>query len=202
MSRGEGKKERALLGMILHQGKPMTFGDMRRFAWHRSAWFWSSLRSSSNCRSAAMSDMHFLILGMRSGKTACGLRVHCFYPLREETQINGAGENVIGCAPCTRIAFRVTCKECRRVLDAKADIRKTSELNPDGGEESSPRMAKNMAMTPADKAELARLDVGWMLSKWRMMRRLSAERTSWMGCFVPKNETAHAVERAGPRRGL
>jgi hypothetical protein len=33
MSRGEGKKERALLGMILHQGKPMTFGDMRRFAW-------------------------------------------------------------------------------------------------------------------------------------------------------------------------
>src|SRR5215472_15616064 len=89
-----------------------------------------------------------------------------------------------------------------RVLDAKADIRKTSELNPDGGEESSPRMAKNMAMTPADKAELARLDVGWMLSKWRMMRRLSAERTSWMGCFVPKNETAHAVERGESGRGL
>ena len=106
-----------------------------------------------------MSDMHFLILGMRSGKTACGLRVHCFYPSREQAQINGPGENVIGCAPCTPIAFRVTCKECRRVLDAKADIRKTSELNADGGEESSPRMANNMAMTPEDKAELARL--GW-----------------------------------------
>jgi len=105
-----------------------------------------------------MSDMHFLILGMRSGKTACGLRVHCFYPSREEAQINGPGENVIGCAPCTPIAFRVTCKECRRVLDAKADIRKTSELDADGGEESSPRMANNMAMTPEDKAELARLD--------------------------------------------
>ena len=39
-----------------------------------------------------MSDMHFLILGVRSGKTACGLRVHCFYPSREEAQINGPGE--------------------------------------------------------------------------------------------------------------
>ena len=103
-----------------------------------------------------MSDMHFLILGVRSGKTACGLRVHCFYPSREEAEIDGPGENVIGCAPCTPIAFRVTCKECRRVLDATADIRQTSELNPDGGEESS--VANNMAMTPEDIAELARLD--------------------------------------------
>ena len=105
-----------------------------------------------------MSDMHFLILGMRSGKTACGLRVHCFYPSREEAEIKGPGETLIRCAPCTPIAFRVTCKECRRVWDAKADIRKTSELDADGGEESSPRMANNMAMTPEDKAELARLD--------------------------------------------
>jgi len=40
-----------------------------------------------------MSDMHFVILGMRSG--ACGLRVHCFYPSREGAEINGPGENVI-----------------------------------------------------------------------------------------------------------
>jgi hypothetical protein len=38
------------------------------------------------------------------------------------------------------------------------DIRKTSELNPDGGEERR-GMANNMVMTPEDNAELAWLDV-------------------------------------------
>src|SRR5262249_4072122 len=123
-------------------------------ALHCSVCFWSSLRGSSNCGSAAMSDMHFLILGMRSGKTARGLRVHCFYPSREEAQINGPGENVIGCAMHTDSLPR----DLQGMSPRKADIRKTSELNPDGGEESSPRMANNMAMTPEDKAELARLD--------------------------------------------
>ena len=125
-----------------------------------------------------MSDMHFLILGMRSGKTACGLRVHCFYPSREEAQINGPGENVIGCAPCTPIAFRVTCKECRRVWDAKADIRKTSELDADGSEESSPRMANNMAMTPEDKVELARLDVEQVKDDAEVIQ-IAVERTQY-----------------------
>jgi hypothetical protein len=73
----------------------------------------------------AMSEMHFLILGIRSGKTACGFRVRCFYPQTETAITDNVGRSEpINCTP---IAFRITCKKCRRVLDAKADIRTTSE---------------------------------------------------------------------------
>ena len=34
-----------------------------------------------------MSDMHFLILGMRSGKTACGLQVYAFFPQTETAYV-------------------------------------------------------------------------------------------------------------------
>ena len=67
--------------------------------------------------------------------------------------------------------------------DAKADIRKTSELDADGSEESSPRMANNMAMTPEDKAELARLgwqerNVQWLESASNRIEELKRRRTA------------------------
>jgi hypothetical protein len=38
-----------------------------------------------------MADMHFVLLGIRSGKTACGARVRAFYPQTETAIIEKAG---------------------------------------------------------------------------------------------------------------
>jgi hypothetical protein len=34
-----------------------------------------------------MPEMHFLILGMRSGKTACGLQIYAFFPQTETAYV-------------------------------------------------------------------------------------------------------------------
>jgi hypothetical protein len=38
--------------------------------------------------------MHLLIFGVRSGKTACGVRVHCFYPSSEQAVVDGIDEPI------------------------------------------------------------------------------------------------------------
>jgi hypothetical protein len=85
-----------------------------------------------------MSDMHFLILGMQTGNTACGLPIYAFYPQSETAYVGWRAAPGADGAPiqCTVTAYRVTCKACRQLLDTKADIKKTSETNTNGGEES------------------------------------------------------------------
>ena len=75
-------------------------------------------------------------------------------------------------APAETTADPSTAAPARRVAEAldkaveglEAAFENASRIyglggcGPDGGEESSPKMANNMAMTPEDKAELARLD--------------------------------------------
>jgi hypothetical protein len=61
---------------------------------------------------------------------ACGARVRAFYPQTETAIIDKTGRRET--VNCTPIAFRVTGKACRRVLDAKADIRRQAKSKPMG----------------------------------------------------------------------
>jgi len=60
----------------------------------------------------AMSDVHFLILGMRTGKTACRLPIYAFYPQTETAHVGKRSVPGADGAPinCTSTAFRSPAK--------------------------------------------------------------------------------------------
>jgi hypothetical protein len=73
-----------------------------------------------------MSDdgyMHLLILGVRTDKTACGKRVHNFYPHTKLGLIDGI-EGLIG---LTISPAAVTCPRCVAAMERPADIRVTTD---------------------------------------------------------------------------